>query len=290
MKTYNVFLNCLEQLLHRKLLIAALIITIVFLSLFTWALIEANNALDESANVIQTDAPIGTDADVAIAALFTAFPMAAIIIVGLSVIVGSSLLPEELSSGRLSFLCSLPLGRFSAFTGFISASLFATFLIGLFLMGGIVLITAIIFPYQLTSVPEAVVSFFIWIFVPWAFISALSLKFKRMPSIILTFGLFGVSSFLGGLGQLGRFFQTTGRIDVQGLITAGNIGALIFPLDTAYRSLLHGITPANSLLSEPLAFFGATETPDIWKMGYTVLWSFAALYISWRKFSRMELP
>ena len=61
MKTYNVFLNCLEQLLHRKLLIATLIITIVFLSLFTWALIEANNALDESPNVIQTDAPIGTD-------------------------------------------------------------------------------------------------------------------------------------------------------------------------------------------------------------------------------------
>ncbi|MBN1433504.1 hypothetical protein JW921_02020 [Candidatus Fermentibacterales bacterium] len=284
MRVRGIFLNNLEQLLRRKLILSGFAIAVGFLLLFSWPLFKGKAALESG-----VEQGLGGPADAAIVSMFTAFPMAALAVVGISIILNSSLLPEEIGSGRMSFWCSHPVSRASVFIGTTASSLAVTAILGLAIFGGIVTLTMIAFPFRLSNVVEAAIAFVYWLLVPWAAVTMLSLLVRRTAAIIISFGLYGVAGFLGGLGQLGRFLE--GSLgNAEDLIAAGNVGTLIMPVDSAFRAMLHGLTPVGSMMSEPLAFFGAVEQPDPWKIAYCTLWIAAALLLSLWRFRSLDLP
>ena len=281
----GILLNSLGQLARRKLVLSGAVISLLFLVLFSWPLFRARDALEHDV----TASGFASSGDAALVAMVSSFPMAAIVIVGISVIINSSLLPEEISSGRMSFWCAHPVSRFSVFAGTILSSLAITSLLALFLLGGIVVLTSIAFPFRPAGIVQALGAFVFWVILPWSVVTLMSMYMRRMAAIVISFGLYAAASFLGGLGQLGRFLQGTSE-KANDLITAGDIGTILFPVDGAFRAMQYGLRPVSAVMSEPLAFFGAVEAPDPWKVLYGVLWVSVVLYLAWRKFRSIDLP
>lgn len=282
----TLFLNGIEQLLRRKIVLTALLATVVFLGLYWWGVSAASKA---DMHMGQDQADIAVDmlgsADAALAAIITAGPLAAMLVTALIIVIGSTMLPEEIEQGRMPFWLSLPQSRLKVYlsTGF--APLAVSYGLSLILFGGIIIITLIYFPFTPRNIPLVFVSMFLWLTVIWAAVMLLSLIVKKIASMLIVFFLASVATLFGGLHEMMLMFPGEAP---DALVTVTNTVIYVFPADRGYRGVIYGMIPRDAVITENLAFFGVTASVPPIHLIYAVFWSLLLLSIGYWKFRRMD--
>jgi ABC-type transport system involved in multi-copper enzyme maturation permease subunit len=278
MRTGQILLNSLEQLRRRKLVVAAGIISGIFLALYAFfcSLVRSNSF---GATVPGPDA--------ALAAVFLTLPAAASLCAAFFFILGSSLLPEEISAGRAGFWAALPVSRRSLFAGFTLSCLAVSSAISALLFGGIEAIASAFFPFAPTNLPLSLLAFFAWAGVLWAAVTLLSMLMNRIVAIIVCFCAYGFMNFLGGLSQLAGVIPEGGP--GKAFQTAGLISALIFPSDPPFRMMVHGLLPRGAAMEDMMAFTGASAQPPLALTLYAAAWSLGVILLAYYRFSRQDL-
>jgi len=284
------FLNGIEQLLRRKIVLIAGIAALVFLGFYWWGISAASSAFDKgeltswdehSQMVVSMLRP----ADAALAAIITAGPLAATLITALAVVIGSSMLPEEISRGRMPFWLSLPQSRLRVY-GMISLAPFVVSLgLALLLFGGILGITRLYFPFSPRSLILALFSMILWLGVVWSCVTALSIILRKVASMVITFFLAGLASMFGGIYELMMMFPGEAP---AALVTVARVTMFVFPADRGFRGVLYGIMPADAAVTENMAFFGVTAEIPPEHLIYGALWALLLLGLGYLRFRRFD--
>ncbi len=280
------FLNGLEQLLRRKIVITAAIATLVFLGFFWWGVSAASKVelKSESGQSFQ-----GTEmlkpADAALAAIVTASPLAGTLLTALMIVIGSTMLPEEIHEGRMPFWLSLPQSRLRVYVSTSLAPLALTYALSMVLFGGIFLITRSYFPFSPRNIPMVLISLFLWLSVVWAAVIFLSLIVKKVASMLIAFFLTAVATLFGGFYEIMQMFPGDAP---KALVTITNTVMFVFPSDRGYRGVLYGLIPRDAAITENLAFFGVTAKVPPVHMMYALLWSVILLTAGYLRFRRMD--
>jgi len=281
------FLNAFEHLLRRRLLTVAFIVFAVFMLLFWWGLSSsaktAGGFHDESGEGMNG---LMTPDDKAWMAMATAGPMLATILIGLTIILGSSVLPDEIASGRLSLWASLPQSRRRLFTSTTLAPLALSTALGyLFFITAALLIRAY-FPFTPANLPLALVAMPVWIAVTWAAVTTLSLMMGKIPAMLVTFILGGFSATMGSIVELGKTIPEVGE---SGIYKVANTVTMVFPIDRGYRAILAGLLPAQTTIYEFLALMGYSGTVSPAELLYPLIWSMLVIFLGFVLFRRMEV-
>lgn len=282
----TLFLNSVEQLLRRKIVLTAVIATVVFLGLYWWGVSAASKA---DLHMGQSQADMAVDmlgpADAALAAIITAGPLAATLVTALMIVIGSTMLPEEIEQGRMPFWLSLPQTRFKVYLSVGLAPLAVSYALSIILFGGIFIITKIYFPFVPKNIPLVFISMFLWLSVICAAVTLLSLVVKKVASMLIAFFLAAVATLFGGLHEMIQMFPGEAP-DV--LVTITNTIIYIFPADRGYRGVIYGMIPGDAIITENLAFFGVTSSVPPIHLIYAFAWSLILLSIGYWKFRRID--
>jgi|WetSurMetagenome_2_1015567.scaffolds.fasta_scaffold00960_7 hypothetical protein len=271
------FINGLEQMTRRKLVIAAGIVAGVFLLLFALICGTVDSGTDSSL----------PPADAAMAAIFLTLPAAGSLCAAFLFILGSSVLPEEISAGRAGFWAAQPVSRTALFAGFTLPCLAVGCVLSIVLFGGIEAIVGIYLPYSPHSVLAAAGSLLIWASVLWAAVVMLSLMMNRIVAIILCFCMYGLCNFLGGLAQMADAVPEGGP--GQAFRIAGLVSALVFPSDPPFRTMMFGLMPTGASVEEALSFMGVGLEPPTALTLYALAWSVAMVAAALLRFRRLDL-
>ncbi|MCK4806962.1 MAG: ABC transporter permease subunit [Candidatus Aegiribacteria sp.] len=280
------FLNSIEQLLRRKIVLTAAIAAIAFLGLYWWGVSAASSAeLHMGHGQADMAVDMLSPADAALAAIITAGPLAATLMTALIIVIGSTMLPEEIGQGRMPFWLSLPQTRLKVYLSIGLAPLAVSYVLSLILFGGIFIITMIYFPFTPKNIPLVFVSMLSWLTVVWAAVMLLSLVVKKIASMLIVFFLSAVATLFGGLYEMMQMFPGEAPKALE-TITYTIIYA--FPADRGYRGVIYGLIPADAVITENLAFFGVTASIPSIHLIYAFLWSLVLLSIGYLKFRRMD--
>lgn len=226
-------------------------------------------------------------AEAAMGVVFMAIPMAATIATGFVMILGSSLLPEEISAGRAGFWISQPVSRRDYLTGMTLASLAVSLGITTILFHGSWLATEAVLGYPPADAAAAVLAPLCWTTVNLALVTLLSLVMPRLAAVILSLGVAGMANFLGGLGQVAGAMPGGAPADV--FRTSALVSFLVFPADPLLRLSLYGMKPAVSMAEEMMVFMGVTARPPAWMALYSAAWTAGAWLLSLVRFRRLDL-
>ena len=280
------FLNCLEQLLRRKIVLTALAATVLFLGLYWWGVSSASAAeLDPGPGRHYEQTGMFTKADAALAAIITAGPLAATLVTALMIVIGSTLMPEEIAQGRMPMWLSLPQSRLRVYLASGLAPLVLCYLLAVVLFGGVFAITKIYFPFKPTNVFMSLVSMLAWLAVVWSSVIFLSLTVKKVASMLITFFLAAVSSLFGGLHEIMQLFPGDAP---EALVTVTNTVLYIFPADRGYRGVVYGLIPSDATITENLAFFGVSARVPYLQLAYALLWSCIFILLGYLRFRRKD--
>lgn len=266
------------HLLRRKLVLSAFVVSAGFLALY-WLLCSQMSKQSGIAGMQASDMALG--------ALLMTFPAAATMVSAFVFILGSSVLPDEIQSGRAAYWAALPVSRTEIFAGFGLSTFAACVSVSLFVFGGIAGITHACLPYVETSIPSALGAFLLWHAVLWSSVTLLSLLVHRMVAIIVCFSAWGVSTFLGGLAQVAR--SVPGEPVARAIVTASEVSAFVFPADQAFRTMVSGLLPSGARLEDMMAFAGATAGAPALQIGWSALAAVILTVLAARRFARADL-
>lgn len=284
------FWNGIEQLLRRKIVLVTGIATIVFLGFYWWGISAAASAFDrgeltqwdeEAQMVVSLLKP----ADAALAAIITAGPLAATLVTALAVVIGSSMLPEEISRGRMPFWLSLPQSRTRVYTMTSLAPYALSLGLALLLYSGILVITRLYFEFTPRNILLALFSMTVWLGVVWSCVTALSIILRKVASMVITFFLAGIASMFGGIYELVTMFPGEAP---AAIVTIARVTMFVFPADRAFRGVLYGIIPVDAAVTEGMAFFGVTAEIPVTHLLYAAAWAFLLLGLGFWKFRRID--
>ena len=280
------FLNGIEQLLRRKIVLTAVIATFVFLGFYWWG-VSAASTIEFTAEMDSADPVMSmlTPADAALAAIITAGPLAATLLTALIIVIGSTMLPEEIGHGRMPFWLSLPQSRLRVYLSTSLAPLVVSFTLSVILFTGIFVITRIYFPFSPRSIPIVLISMFIWLTAVWASVTLLSLIVKKVASMLITFFLAAVASMFGGISEMMQMFPGEAP---DALVTVTRVIMYIFPADRGYRGVIYGLIPGDAVITENLAFFGVTADVPPVHLIYAVCWSLVLMGLGYWKFRNID--
>jgi len=284
------FLDGIEQLVRRRIVLVAVLASVAFLGLYWWGVSAAASSF-ERGELTRWDPDaemmVGmlNEADAALAALITAIPMAATLITALTVVIGSSMLPDEISMGRMPFWLSLAQPRSRVYTGSGLAPLAVSTVLSLLLTSGILAITALHFHFTPRNLPLALLSMVLWLTVIWSAVTVLSILLNKIASMVITFFLAGVASMFGGVYEL--ITQFPGEAP-PALVTIARVVMFLFPADRCFRGLLYGIIPGDAVVTENMAFFGVTASVPPFHFVYAFLWSLLLLVLGYLRFRKMD--
>lgn len=280
------FLNGLEQLLRRKIVLTAAAATVVFLGLFWWGVsAAAGTDLQGHGGQGYEATRILGPADAALAAIVTAAPLAATLVTALMIVIGATMLPEEMDEGRMPFWLSLPQTRFRVFLHTGLAPLALSYFLALVLFGGILVITRSYFAFTPGNIPLVFISMLSWLTVVWAAVILLSLLVRKVASMLIVFFLSAVASLFGGLYEIMRMFPGEAP---SVLVTITRTIMFVFPADRGYRGVLYGLIPRDGAVTENLAFFGVTAGIPLTHLAYAFLWSAVIMGLGYWKFRRID--
>ncbi len=265
---------------------AAALALAVFLGFFYRGVSEAAKNVDEPGLTTGGDALFtpGT-ADAALIAILTAAPLAATLVTALMIVTGSSMLPEEIEDGRMSMWLSLPQGRLRTYLLTGLAPFVLTYVLGLFLFGGILLITRFFFAFTPRSILQFPLYLFFWLCVVWAAVTTLSILTRKTVSMVITFFMVALATLFGGVYEMMRMFP--GKAP-DTLITITRTILFAFPADRSYRGLLHSIIPSDGIVSEDLAFFGVVSGVPVWHVFYALAWTVVVTILGYLAFRNRD--
>ncbi len=225
--------------------------------------------------------------EAAMGIIFMVIPMAATLATGFIVILGSCLLPEEISAGRAGFWAAQPVSRNGFFAGMTLASLFLCLLITIVLFHGTALLVGSTLSYTPASLPAAILAPLMWTVVNLSLVTLFSLLTPRIASIIICLAIAGMANFLGGMGQVADALPAGAAQTV--FRTASLVSFLVFPADPLLRLSMYGMKPLNAASEQFMAFVGVGGMPPVWQVAYAAVWSGVVVLLSALRFRRMDL-
>ncbi|OPX30175.1 MAG: hypothetical protein B1H09_05400 [Gemmatimonadaceae bacterium 4484_173] len=275
------FLNALEHMARRKLLLIVGILSVGFLLLYWHGIASA----DPQSMRTDGDLP-ATDADIAYAALSIAGSMLSVMVWGLTIILGASILPDELDAGRMSIWAALPQSRFKVYASTALAPLLVSVIIGYLLFGLTAVITSFYAPFTPSSIPLAVVSMPVWLSATWAFVILFSMIVGKIPAMLITFILEGFAVGMGNLFELGKGVE---ELHEAGIYTVARVVTFVLPFERGYRSLQMGLLPKATILERALAFLGYGGDLPAWEVIYPAVWAAVLFFLGYRVFLHKDL-
>lgn len=280
-KETAVFLNALEHMTRRKLILIVGILSVLYLLLF-WRGIAS---VDPQSLRIESGIP-ATDSDLAYAALSIAGSMLSVMVWGLTIVLGASILPDEMDAGRMSIWAALPQTRFRVYAATTLAPLLVSVVFGYLLFGLTALITAFYAPFTPDSIPLVVFSMPVWLSATWAFVILASLIVGKIPAMLITFILEGFAVGMGNMVELGK---NVPELHESTFYTVAKVITFVLPFERGYRSVQSGLLPGATMLDEALALLGIGGRMPLWETLYPGLWAGVLFYLGYRIFSRKDL-
>ena len=275
------FLNALEHMARRKLLLIVGILSFLFLLLYWHGIASADPQSMKSDGGLPA-----TDADMAYAALSIAGSMLSVMVWGLTIILGASILPDELDAGRMSIWAALPQSRFKVYASTALAPLVVSVIIGYILFGLTAVITSFYAPFTPSSIPLAIVSMPVWLSATWAFVILFSMILGKIPAMLITFILEGFAVGMGNLFELGKSVE---ELHEAGIYTVARVVTFVLPFERGYRSLQMGLLPKATILEEALAFLGFGGDLTLWEVIYPAVWAAVLFFLGYRIFLHKDL-
>lgn len=275
------FLNALEHMARRKLLLIVGILSLCYLLLFWRGIASADP------QSLRADSGIpASNADLAYAALSIAGSMLSVMVWGLTIVLGASILPDEMEAGRMSIWAALPQSRFRVYTSTTLAPLVVSLIFGYLLFGLTAIITSFYAPFTPSSIPLAVLSMPLWLSATWAFVILFSMIAGKIPAMLITFILEG---FAVGMGNMVELAKGVPELHESTFYTVARVVTFILPFERGYRSVQMGLLPKASMLEEALAFMGFGGALPLWEIIYPGVWATVLFFIGYRIFLKKDL-
>ncbi len=275
------FLNALEHMTRKKLLLIVGILSLCYLLLFWRGIASA----DPQSLKVEGSLPVG-DADLAFAALSIAGSMLSVMVWGLTIILGASVLPDEMEAGRMSIWAALPQSRFKIYTLTTLAPLLVSVIVGYLLFGLTAFITSFYAPFTPQNIPLAIISMPIWLSATWSFVILFSMIVGKIPAMLITFILEG---FAVGMGNMVELAKGVPELHESTFYTVARIVTFILPFERGYRTVQMGLLPEASLIEEALAFLGFGGNLPMWEILYPLGWSVILFFLGYRIFKKKDL-
>lgn len=275
------FLNALEHMARRKLLLIVGILSAVYLLLFWRGIASA----DPQSIAMDSSLP-AADADLAYVALTIAGSMLSVMVWGLTIVLGASILPDEMDAGRMSIWTALPQTRFRVYAATTLAPFMVSIIFGYLLFGLTCLITSFYAPFVPANALQALVSIPIWLSATWAFVILASLVVGKIPAMLITFILEGFAVGMGNMVELGK---SVPELYESTFYTVARVVTFVLPFERGYRSVQSGILPEASVIDEALAFFGIGGSIPMWETLYPAVWAAVLFYLGYRLFQKKDL-
>jgi ABC-type transport system involved in multi-copper enzyme maturation permease subunit len=275
------FLNALEHMARRKLILIVAILSACYLLLF-WRGIAS---VDPQSLIADNGLPV-SDADLAYAALSIAGSMLSVMVWGLTIVLGASILPDELDAGRMSIWAALPQTRFRVYASTTLAPLIVSLVFGFLLFGLTALITSFYAPFTSSNIPLAIISVPIWLSTTWAFVILFSLIAGKIPAMLITFILEG---FAVGMGNMVELAKGVPELHSSTFYVVARIFTFVFPFERGYRCVQMGLLPQASVLEEALAFLGFGGEIPLWEIIYPGVWAVALFFLGYMIFKGKDI-
>ena len=275
------FLNALEHMTRRKLLLIVAIMSLAYLLIFWRGIASA----DPQSLKVEGDLPV-SDADLAFAALSIAGSMLSVMVWGLTIILGASILPDEMEAGRMSIWAALPQSRFKIYTLTTLAPLLVSVIVGYVLFGLTAFITSFYAPFTPQNIPLAIISMPIWLSATWSFVILFSMIVGKIPAMLITFILEG---FAVGMGNMVELAKGVPELYESTFYMVARIVTFILPFERGYRTVQMGLLPEASLIEEALAFLGFGGNLPLWEILYPLGWSAILFFLGYRIFKNKDL-
>lgn len=266
---------------RRKLILIVGILSFVYLLLFWRGIASA----DPQTLAVESGVPASTS-DLAYAALTIAGSMLSVMVWGLTIVLGASILPDEMDAGRMSIWTALPQTRFRVYSATTLAPLAVSVMFGYLLFGLTALITSFYAPFTPGNILLALVSIPIWLSATWAFVILASLVVGKIPAMLITFILEGFAVGMGNIVELGK---SVPELYESTFYTVARIVTFILPFERGYRSVQTGLLPKASIIDEALAFFGIGGSIPLWEAVYPAVWAAALFFLGYRIFRTKDL-
>lgn len=275
------FLNALEHMTRRKLILIVGILSLCYLLLFWRGIASAD------LQSLQTESGIpASNADLAYAALSIAGSMLSVMVWGLTIILGASILPDEMEAGRMSIWAALPQSRFRVYTSTTLAPLLVSVIVGYLLFGLTALITSFYAPFTPSSIPLAIFSMPVWLSATWAFVILFSMIVGKIPAMLITFILEG---FTVGMGNMVELAKGIPELHESTFYTVARVFTFVLPFERGYRCVQMGLLPKASMIEEALAFLGFGGDLPLWEIIYPVVWAAVLFFVGYRIFLKKDL-
>jgi ABC-type transport system involved in multi-copper enzyme maturation permease subunit len=275
------FLNALEHMARRKLILIVGLLSVLYLVLF-WKGIAS---LDPQSLSIDSGIP-ASNADMAYAALTIAGSMLSVMVWGLTIVLGASILPDEMDAGRMSIWAALPQSRFRVYASTTLAPLLVSVVFGYILFGLTAVITAFYAPFTPSSIPVFIVSMPIWLSATWAFVILGSMVVGKIPAMLITFILEGFAIGMGNMVELGKSIP---ELHQSTFYTVARVITFIFPFERGFRSVQMGLLPEATMIDEALAMLGIGGNLPFWEVIYPGIWAGTLFFLGYRLFRRKDL-
>ncbi len=265
----------LREAVRRKVMVGLLILSAIFLVLYTLGLIFINNELAGQS----VPSRIGGVETVYNFLLVSGLYAANFLLIMLAVLISVDTLAGEISSGTIQSLAVKPLARRDILLGKWLGFVILLGLSVLLLVGGVMLITWLITGYTAPNWPTGLLLQYLQTLVLLSVSLLGGTRLSTLANGVLGFGLFGMA-FVGGLiGQVGTFISNT---TVQNI---GQITALLMPTEALWRRTLSEI----SVSFNPFRFMYIGGVPEAGVWVYAVIYAAVMLLIALWSFGRRDL-
>lgn len=265
----------LREAVRRKVLIGLLILSAIFLVLYTLGLVFINTELAGET----VPARVGGVRTVYNFLLISGLYAANFLIVMLAVLISVDTLAGEINSGTIQSLAVKPLarrdilvGKWLGFVILLGASV-------LMLVGGVMLLTWLITGYL---APNWLMGMALMYLQALVLLSVSFLGGTRLSTLangVVGFGLFGMAFIGAWIGQVGSFISNA---TVQSI---GQITSLLMPTEALWRRTLSELSEGMN----PFRFMFGGSAPEAGVWVYAVIYAAVVLLIALWSFGRRDL-
>ncbi len=272
------------EAVRRRILLAALLLGLAFLALYTAGFYVMNN---EMYPMVDPSSPTyavlksGVHNFLTLAGLYAVNFLA----IAMGALVSADTLAGEINSGTIQAIATKPVRRaeivVGKWIGF--AGLLALYL--LLMAGGVIAVAWVIVRYLPPNPLAGIALIYFESVLVMTVTLALSSTISTLATGGVVFGLFGLAFIGGWVEQFGSFLQN------QTAINIGIISSLIFPSEALWRRAAYEMTPAIAQIlgvnfSGP---FLSLSAPSTLMIEYAGVYLLVMLGVAVRQFSRRDL-
>jgi len=272
-----------REVLRRKLLAAAVILTILFLGLYGLGLYYASKEVLASASPLpQLQREIFINQLVSVGIYFGSF-----IVSLLAIFSSAGTVSSEIEGGTVYAVLARPIKRVDFILGKLLGHGCLLVLFAAFFLGVLSAIVYYITGFMVNGIYPALGLFCLQPLVLLCVAALGSVLFPTLANGIIVFMIYAISVVGGMVEQFGWIIGSATMVKI------GIISSLIMPADALYRKIVHillSFSGGSSLSFTQMGPFGCMSEPSAQMLVYTVLYIIAAIFLAACLFRKKDIP